>query len=42
MVYGPTAGDIHGFDEWVSIKSIKRVTTAIALFIAEWCGVEEI
>lgn len=42
MVYGPISGDIHGFDEWVSIESIKRVTTAIALFIAEWCGVEEI
>ncbi|KAK3705221.1 hypothetical protein LTR37_013382 [Vermiconidia calcicola] len=41
MVYGPIAGDIHGFDEWVSIESVKRVTTAMALFIAEWCGVEE-
>ena len=42
MVYGPTSGDIHGFDEWVSIESLKRVTTAMALFIAEWCGVEEV
>lgn len=42
MVYGPISGDIHGFDEWVSIESIKRVTTAMALFIAEWCGVEKI
>ena len=42
MVYGPIAGDIHGFDEWVSIESVKRVTTAMALFIAEWCGLEEI
>jgi acetylornithine deacetylase len=41
MVYGPIAGDVHGFDEWVSIESIKRVTTAMALFIAEWCGLEE-
>ncbi len=41
MVYGPISGDIHGFDEWVSIASIKRVTTAMALFIAEWCGLEE-
>ena len=42
MVYGPISGDIHGFDEWVSIESLKRVTTAMALFIAEWCGVEKI
>lgn len=42
MVYGPVSGDIHGFDEWVSIESIKRVTTAMALFIAEWCGLEEV
>jgi acetylornithine deacetylase len=42
MVYGPISGDIHGFDEWVSIQSLKRITVAIALFIAEWCGVEQI
>jgi acetylornithine deacetylase len=41
MVYGPIAGDIHGFDEWVSIESVKRVTTTLALFVAEWCGTEE-
>lgn len=42
LVYGPISGDIHGFDEWVSVESVKRVTTAMALFIAEWCGVEKI
>lgn len=42
LTYGPIAGSVHGFDEWVSIKSIKRVTIAVALFIAEWCGVEAI
>lgn len=42
MVYGPISGDIHGFDEWVSIESLKRITVTIALFIAEWCGVEDI
>ncbi|KAJ9608182.1 hypothetical protein H2200_007170 [Cladophialophora chaetospira] len=42
LVYGPISGDIHGFDEWVSIESVKRVTVAIALFIAEWCGTEKI
>ena len=42
LTYGPIAGNIHGFDEWVSLKSIKRVTAAVALYIAEWCGVEKI
>lgn len=42
LCYGPISANIHGFDEWVSIKSLKRITTAIALFIAEWCGLEKI
>jgi len=40
MVYGPRAEDIHGFDERVDIESIRQVTQAIALFIADWCGLE--
>jgi len=42
LVYGPIGEDVHGFDEWVSIESVKKVTVAMALFIAEWCGVEKI
>lgn len=42
LCYGPIGESIHGFDEWVSIKSLKRVTIAIALFIAEWCGLEDV
>ncbi len=42
LVYGPLSYDIHGFDERVSLASIRRVTGAIALFIAEWCGLEPI
>ncbi|KFB08259.1 ArgE/DapE family deacylase [Nitratireductor basaltis] len=42
LVYGPITENIHGFDERVSLSSIKRVTGAIALFIADWCGVEPI
>ena len=42
LVYGPITENIHGFDERVSLSSIKRVTGAIALFIAEWCGLEPI
>jgi len=42
LVYGPYSENVHGFDERVSLSSIKRVTGAIALFIADWCGLEEI
>jgi acetylornithine deacetylase len=41
LVYGPVSESIHGFDERVSIESVRRITKTIALFIAEWCGVEE-
>ncbi len=40
LVYGPTAADIHGFDEKVDLDSVRRVTQAIALFVADWCGLE--
>jgi acetylornithine deacetylase len=40
MVYGPVCEDAHGFDERVNIPSIRDATKAIALFIADWCGVE--
>ncbi len=42
LVYGPYSEGIHGFDERVSLSSIKRVTGSIALFIAEWCGLERV
>lgn len=42
LVYGPVSEAIHGYDERVSIESIRRITKSIALFIAEWCGVSEI
>ena len=42
LVYGPLSANIHGFDEKVSISSIEKVTTTIALFIAMWCGLEKI
>lgn len=40
LCYGPVSHDIHGFDERVSLDSVKRITTAMALFVAEWCGTE--
>jgi len=42
LVYGPISDNIHGFNERVSLSSIERVTGSIALFIAEWCGLEKI
>jgi acetylornithine deacetylase len=42
LVYGPIAENIHGIDERVSLSSLKRVTKALALFAADWCGIEEL
>ncbi|MFE4543534.1 ArgE/DapE family deacylase [Arthrobacter sp. NPDC056727] len=41
LVYGPVSEAIHGFDERVSVESVRRITKSIALFIANWCGVTE-
>ena len=40
LVYGPEARDIHGIDERVNLASICSVTQTVALFIADWCGLE--
>ncbi len=40
--YGPEAQNIHGIDESVSLESLRDVTRVLALFIADWCGVEPI
>ncbi len=40
LVYGPHAEGIHGFNERVDLDSMRRVTKATAMFIADWCGVE--
>ena len=40
LCYGPVSENIHGFDERVSLTSLKRITGSMALFVAEWCGVE--
>jgi acetylornithine deacetylase len=42
LCYGPTSRNIHGFDEAVSLSSLQRITTTMALFVAEWCGVEPV
>jgi acetylornithine deacetylase len=40
LVYGPTCIAAHGIDERVDLESVRRVTKTIAVFIAEWCGVD--
>ncbi len=38
----PPAREMHGFNEYVDLESLKKSTKATALFIAEWCGVEKV
>lgn len=40
IVYGPSAQRPHGYDEAVSLESLRKVTQTYALFIAQWCGLE--
>lgn len=35
---GPKAENIHGFDERVELESVRKLTVILALFIAQWCG----
>jgi len=42
LVYGPTSEAIHGFNERVNLDSVRRTTQSIALFIADWCGLESL
>jgi acetylornithine deacetylase len=39
VCFGPLAENEHGVDERVLIPSIVQTAQAIALFIADWCGV---
>lgn len=40
LCYGPFSRNIHGADECVSLASVERITAAMTLFVADWCGVE--
>jgi acetylornithine deacetylase len=42
LTYGCVAEGYHGFNERVNLASVERTTAALALFIAEWCGVEPV
>jgi acetylornithine deacetylase len=42
LCYGPIGQNIHGYDERVDLASVRRITAAMALFVAEWCSVEPV
>jgi len=37
--YGTDSANLHGIDESMSLQSLHETTQAIALVIADWCGV---
>jgi acetylornithine deacetylase len=40
VCFGPHAESIHGVDERVSLPSVLQSAQTLALFIADWCGLE--
>ena len=38
VCFGPLAESEHGVDERVHLPSVTRTAQAIALFVADWCG----
>jgi acetylornithine deacetylase len=40
--YGPVGGNFHGVDEWVDTQSMLDVAVVLALFMVEWCGVQQV
>lgn len=42
LCYGPISRNIHGFDEYVDLDSLRSITKSMALFIADWCGTETV
>jgi acetylornithine deacetylase len=39
---GPKAENIHGFDERVDLQSVRDLTVMLALFVAQWCGLNPV
>jgi len=42
LVHDARAENIHGINERVSLESIRKLTQAMALIIADWRGVERL
>jgi acetylornithine deacetylase len=41
LCFGASGAAMHGFNEYVDLDSLRKSTKTMALFIAEWCGVEK-
>ena len=41
LAYGAISKNNHSFNEAINLESLRKITKVIALFIAEWCGLEE-
>lgn len=39
LCYGPSAGNLHGIDEWVDLASVHLVARVVAAALAAWQGV---
>jgi acetylornithine deacetylase or succinyl-diaminopimelate desuccinylase len=42
LCFGAKAEQMHSFNERVELDSLRKVTQTIALFVADWCGLEEV
>jgi acetylornithine deacetylase len=36
LAYGPSAGNLHGTDEWVDLETLRRTAAVVALTTAAW------
>lgn len=41
LCFGANAERMHGFNECVELDSLRKATGTIALFVADWCGIEK-
>jgi acetylornithine deacetylase len=42
LCFGANAERMHGFNECVDLASLRKATATMALFVADWCGIEKI
>ena len=42
LCFGAKGELSHGFNECVDLESLRKVTGTIALFVADWCGIEKL
>jgi acetylornithine deacetylase len=40
--FGARAENIHGFDERVELDSVRTLTKVLAVFVAQWCGLNSL